>query len=194
MHELKLGANETDSAIAEAKAKTNQDLYQNALKAGQQALAQKEFTVAQSKYQEAGQLYQTDAVITGLHQVEAARTQSTAETQAAKRKIEEDSTRTTRLRELVAKGQVAIDTKDYSTAVSAFTQAKKLDPDNVDVLTGLTRAEQGRDRIARVGPPDPVERFGFRDAHSCPSCQNWRLARVPAKWIPVRRQGHAPTL
>jgi tetratricopeptide (TPR) repeat protein len=132
--------------LAEEKAKANQALYQTALKLAQQAFEQKKLTEAEAKYQEAGQLFKTDAAIAGLRQVQLARAQATADADAVKRKALEDASRTTRLRELIASGQVAHDTKDYAAAVAAFTQAKKLAPDNVEALTGLARAEQARDR------------------------------------------------
>src|SRR5262249_40590997 len=38
--------------------------------------------------------------------------------------------------------------KDYTAAADKFGAARKLMPDNIDALTGLTKAEQGRERVA----------------------------------------------
>src|ERR1035438_1791252 len=52
------------------------------------------------------------------------------------------------VKQLIAAGSAALDSKDYTAAVSSFQQAKKLAPDNLDVRAGQLRAEQGRDRLA----------------------------------------------
>ena len=151
--------------LAEDKAKANQDLYLAALQLAEQALAQRDFATAQVKYQEAGTYFQTDAVKSGLQRARQAQARALAEAESVKNKAREDANRATRLKELVAAGQVALDIKDYAGAVDSFTQAKKIAPDNLDVLAGLTKAEQARDRAlaeARRKSEETARTAGFQ--------------------------------
>ena len=106
-----------------------------------QALAQKQYAAAQAKYQEAGKLFRTDAVLIGLRRVEAARA-------ADKQRLQAEADKSARIKQLLAEGKTALTGKDYAKAVLAYQQAKKLAPDNLEVLAGLTQAEEARTKVA----------------------------------------------
>ena len=128
---------------AEAQAKANEEKYKLALQLAQKAINEKNYDDAQKRYEEAGQIFKTDAVLTGLRQVESARSALAAQQKAA----DAEAKKAGRIKQLVADGNAALDAKQYAEAVSAFQQARKLAPDNVDVVAGLTRAEQLRNRL-----------------------------------------------
>src|SRR5262245_30052711 len=144
--ERQLEDERTRRVAAEAEAKRNQDLYGEALKLAQKAQAAKNYTVARAKYEEAGKLFRTDAVLTGLRQVETGQAQTLAEAQAAKQKALDEQQKADRIKQFLTQGQTAFDSKQYDAAVKALRQAKKLAPDNIDVLTALTRAEQANEK------------------------------------------------
>src|SRR5205807_5057408 len=110
------------------------------------ALADKNLILAQAKYQQAGKLFATDAVLTGLQRVEAARAQTKAEAEASRKKAAEEQDRVARLKALLAEGTKAHAAQHYPAAVAALTQARKIAPDNVEVLAALTKASQARDK------------------------------------------------
>jgi tetratricopeptide (TPR) repeat protein len=128
---------------AELLAKQNEDAYKAALQLAQQALAAKNYDAAQKQYDAAGKLFRTDAVLAGLKQVESARAAIAADAQKAAAAAKKAET----VKQLVSAGNAAIDAKKFTEAVQSFQQAKKLAPDNLDVLAGLARAEQARDRM-----------------------------------------------
>jgi tetratricopeptide (TPR) repeat protein len=137
--ERKLALERQRRLQAEAEAKRNQELYQAALQLAQKALAEKNYEVAQAKYEEAGKFFKTDVVLTGLRKTRDLR-------QKHQEKNVEDQERSARLQKYLLEGQVALKAKKYDAAVQAYAQARKLAPDNVDALTGLTKAEQLRDQ------------------------------------------------
>ncbi|MBI1829964.1 MAG: tetratricopeptide repeat protein [Planctomycetes bacterium] len=51
------------------------------------------------------------------------------------------------VKSLIADGNAALNAQKFGDAVNIFQQAKKLAPDNLAVMTGLTKAEQARDRL-----------------------------------------------
>jgi tetratricopeptide (TPR) repeat protein len=78
--------------------------------------------------------------MTGLRKVETARAEDKQKTQAVQIK-------TKRLGQLVADGKAAFAAKQYAKSIDAYRSAKKLDPDNVEVLAGLTQAEQAQEKL-----------------------------------------------
>lgn len=130
---------------AERQAKQNEENYKLALQLAMKALNERNYDVAQQKYEEAGKIYRTDAVLTGLRQVDDGR----AALLAAEKKQQAEAKKAERVKQFVADGNAALTANKYVEAVSAFQQAKKLAPDNLEVMTGLTRAEQLRDRLAQ---------------------------------------------
>lgn len=134
---------------AEAEAKRNQDLYTAALLLAQKALADKNYDLAAAKYEEAGKFYKTDLVLTGLRQAQNARAQTLAATAAAKQKAEEEQRNAGRFQKFMTDGRAALDARDYGRAAQNFAEAKKINPSDIEVLTGLTKAEQLRDQAAQ---------------------------------------------
>ncbi len=130
--------------LAEQKAKHNEELYKIALLSAQKAVAEKNYDTAQTKYQEAGQLYKSDVVLTGLKQVTVARAQMEEETKKPNLELQ----RQQQIKSLYDDGSAALGAKDYTRALTSFQQARKLAPDNVEVLAGLSRAEQARSQLA----------------------------------------------
>lgn len=135
--EEKLAAERERRKTAELLAKQNDNNYKLALQAAQTALAAKNYETAQAKFEEAGKVFKTDAVLAGLKQIELA--QATLAANVAK--AQADATKAETIKQLLTTGNAALTSKDYKTALSAFQQAKKLAPDNLDVLAGLTQAE-----------------------------------------------------
>jgi tetratricopeptide (TPR) repeat protein len=127
---------------AEAEARRHRELYTQAVQAAQQALADKRYDVAVVKFQEAGNLYRTDVVLNGLRQAEEARAREQARAEAEQRKRAQEQQREADLQRALDEGRTALEARQFDQAVQAFTKAKKLAPANVDVLAGLSRAEQ----------------------------------------------------
>lgn len=148
--EVKLAEERQRRKQAEAEAKRKQDAYQAALVFADKALAQKQYAVAEAKYEEAGKQFRTDAVLTGLRRAQAARA---AETQQAKAEADKSA----RIKQLLAEGKTALDAKEFAKAVQTYQQAKKLAPDNVDVLAGLTQAEEARVKFQAAAQRQAVD-------------------------------------
>jgi tetratricopeptide (TPR) repeat protein len=158
--ERKLAQEQARRKQAEQEAQRNWQLYQTALQAAQEAQQHRNFTVAVAKYQEAGRLFQTDAVITGLQTAKAAVEQE-AQLLAIKQKEEADRTRrVAEVTRLLTTSRAAEQARKYDEALTTLNKAKELDPGNVDVMAALTRVEQlkvkaievrqARDQAARV--------------------------------------------
>jgi tetratricopeptide (TPR) repeat protein len=138
----------------EALAKQNEETYKTKLKAAQTALAAKNLELAQAQFEAAKALYKTDAVEAGLQQIKSAR----AAALLAKQQADADAKKADTVKQLIADGNAAFDAKKYADAVQIFQQAKKLAPTNIDVMTGLTKAEQARDRLTTVKTPDDTQK------------------------------------
>lgn len=145
---------------AEKQAQQNEEKYQLALAAAQSALAAKEYDTAQAKFQEAEQLFKTDAVLNGLREVESGRKAMLADglrAEAEKKKGE-------RVKQYLSDGKSALDARRYGDALEAFREAKKLAPDNLEAIAGLTQAEQATARLSadasrKSEEADRVQRF-----------------------------------
>ncbi len=146
--ERRLAAERERRLKAEAEAKRNQELYAEALKLAQKALAERNFDLAQAKFTEAGKVFRTDDVLTGMRRAEDGRAQLLARAKAVKDKALADERKAARIKELLAEGQQALSGQQLDAAVKALRQAKNLAPDNVEVLAALTKAEMERDRRA----------------------------------------------
>src|SRR5258708_11468908 len=89
---------------AQTQASQNDAAYQSALQGAQQALTAKDYDTAQAKFQDAGKLFKTDAVLTGLKQIDAARAALAAD--AAKTAA--DAKKADTVRQLLATGNAAL--------------------------------------------------------------------------------------
>ncbi len=146
--ERQLAAEKERRFAAEAEAKRNQDLYAQALQLAQQAMAAKNYDAAAAQYEQAGKVYRTDAVLTGLRQAQAARTEARTQAALVTKKQAEGAQQATEATRLVGEGQAALAAGNHDRAVQSFTAAKALAPGNLDALTGLSKAEQARERSA----------------------------------------------
>ena len=97
---------------AEATAKQNREMYTLAIQQAQRAMTQKNYDVAIAKYQEAGKLFNTDAVISGLRQV------------ADARKKDEDQTRQMALADAARKKQAELDQRLKEAEAKMLVDAK----------------------------------------------------------------------
>jgi tetratricopeptide (TPR) repeat protein len=125
-------------------AKRNREAYVEALKKGDDAATAKKLTEAVGHYQQALKLFRTDLVLSKLKSASDVLARE-REASAAK---EAETKRKAQVRDLVSQGNKALAAKKYTQAVDLFKQARKLAPDNVDALTGLSRAERERDMEA----------------------------------------------
>ena len=133
-----------DRLDAERKRRTNmEDQYKLALQAANVALAQKDLKLAEAKFVEARLLYKTDAVEAGFKKIQAARMAEEASIMKAAEMLKRDET----VKKMIADGNAAHEAKNFAAAVQTFQQAKKLDPTNLAVMTGLTKAEQAHNRL-----------------------------------------------
>jgi tetratricopeptide (TPR) repeat protein/predicted small lipoprotein YifL len=138
--EQKLAEERQRRQQAETEAKQNRALYESALAMADKALTQKQYAVAETKYQEAARLFQTDEVRTGLRRVQSVRAAELQQQQAG-----QDKER--RVKQLLDDGRSAFQAKQYGKAIDAYRAAKKIEPDNLDVLAGLTQAEQAEEKF-----------------------------------------------
>ncbi|MCI0378933.1 MAG: tetratricopeptide repeat protein [Gemmataceae bacterium] len=140
--EAKLALERERRKQAELDAKRNRDLYQQALGLAQKALAAGNFDVAQTHFQQAGKVFQTDEVLSGLRKVDLGR----ADLEKVKKKAADEQQKSARVQKLLQAGNAALAAQKFQDAVDDLSQAKKLAPDNLEVLTALTKAEQSRDK------------------------------------------------
>jgi tetratricopeptide (TPR) repeat protein len=143
--EKKLAEEKARRDKADAEAKKNQDAYVAALKDAQKAVTEKRYDQAIAKFDEAGKLFRTDAVLTGRKQAEELRDRDKALAEADKRKKDEEEKRTARIKALQTEGQKALDAGQFDAAIKAYREATQLAPGNADLLAALSKAEHARD-------------------------------------------------
>jgi tetratricopeptide (TPR) repeat protein len=146
--EKKRAAQKAERDKADAEAKRKQQAYVAAVDQAQKAFIDKRYDQAIAKYQEADKLFHTDVVASGLRQAEEAKKRDAAFVEAENRKKADERKRADDLARWMAQGKAAVAASQFDKAVQAFTEAKKLAPGNVEVLTALTKAEQARDAQA----------------------------------------------
>jgi tetratricopeptide (TPR) repeat protein len=164
--ERKLAEQKAQREKAEAEAKHKQEAYTAALTQAQKALVEKRYDDAVAKYQEADKLFHTDAVITGLKQAQEGQARTLAQSDAEKRKIEDqkraEADRQKRLAEeqkqaeadkqkrmaayqsAIKAGRDAMTVKHHDEAIEAFTEAGRLMPGDRDAAALLRAAEKAK--------------------------------------------------
>ena len=143
----KLEEERTKREEAALLAKRNRDAYAESLKKGDDAMTAKKYTDAIGHYQAALKLFRTDLVLSKLKCVNDV----VAREKAASAAKETEAKRAAHLKDLLNQGQKVLVAKKYTQAVDLFKQVRKLAPDNVEALAGLTRAERERDmEVARI--------------------------------------------
>lgn len=147
--EKKLAQEKTLREKAEAEAQQNRKLYAAALKLAQKALSAKQYDVAAAKFQEAGKLFRTDEVLTGLKVAEEDRRATVAEADAARKRAE-------RHKALLDAGRTALAAKRFEEAVKHFAEADALNPQDkagkqllIEVQTALQVARQTAELAAK---------------------------------------------
>jgi tetratricopeptide (TPR) repeat protein len=146
----------TDKAAAEAKLK--QDTFARRVKDAQEALAAKKYDQAIAAYQEAGKLFRTDAVLSGLKQAEQLRDadrqallqpmpQPKVEPTIDPKKVEAKKVEPKKIDpkqadyELaMSAGQAALKKNDFQGAVNSFKEALRLNPTSREASTYLQDA------------------------------------------------------
>ncbi|HBI41343.1 MAG TPA: hypothetical protein DDY78_00610, partial [Planctomycetales bacterium] len=125
---------------AEAEAARNRDLYETSLKLAQKAFAAKDYGVAEAKYEEAGKVYNTDVVLTSLRTVRAAKAEDGAAVAAAQAARDAEAKKAADFQRLSDVGVTALEQKQYDRAVKMLGEANQIKPDDVKVLTALSKA------------------------------------------------------
>jgi tetratricopeptide (TPR) repeat protein len=145
--ERDLAAERERRIAAEAKAKENQDKYQQALRTAKAAMAEKKYDQAVSQYRLASLTVQTDEAANGLKQAQdaLARAQAAAKAQAEAQQREQQ--KDAQFRKLLADGKTAAAAKQYGQAVQAFQAAIRLKPGDVEAQGELVKAQQARDEV-----------------------------------------------
>src|SRR5262249_3718722 len=131
---------------AEREAAKNRELYEKALQLAQQALNDKRYDESISRYEDAGKLFRTDVVLTGLSQAREGKQRLVARRDEADRKRQEEEQKATKIKQLMDDAGKAYAGGDYELAVKLYREITKLSPGNVEALTALSKAEQARDQ------------------------------------------------
>ncbi len=144
--ERQLTAEREARITAEADAAKSRQLYEQLLAQGQQLLKQEKFDEAEEQFFKAKKIHQTDVVLNGLKQVQTAKARAQAQLEAERRKTAELQKQNDDLKGQLTEAQTALTAKQTEKALTLFREAKKIAPTNVEVQTGLAKAEQLRDQ------------------------------------------------
>lgn len=119
--------------------------YQALLKAGQNALAAKQYDAAVRAFSDASALMPGDkAGLDLLRQAEKARTEAKTAADLALKQQQAEKERAERVRQLLATGQAALKMSNFDAAAKAFAEAQKLAPKDADVTRALQDLDQAR--------------------------------------------------
>src|SRR5207302_4424545 len=99
---------------------------------------------ATAKYQEADKLFHTDAVLNGMRQVKEAQDKDRAAAELARQKQLQHQQQAAAVQQLLNSGRTALAAGQLDAAAKAFAEAKKLAPDNAEVLKGIIQTEQAQ--------------------------------------------------
>jgi tetratricopeptide (TPR) repeat protein len=128
-----------------ANQRRKQAEYDDAIKAGREALAAQRYDDAIRHFTEAGQVLPGDARAAQLlRQARQAKTDSLALKDGLEKRQEE-------LARLLAIGQAAMQAQRFEEAIRAYTEATRLDPQDADAARLLREANQA----AQAGQPKP---------------------------------------
>ena len=135
---------------ADAETRRKQEQYNAALTRAQKALNERNYDLAIAAYDEAGKLFRTDLVVSGVKQAAEMRDRDRAARSIAEQKKNEEEKKAVQLKKLLAEGQKALDARQFDQAIQLFRDASKQAPGNVDVLTALSKAQVARDEFDRA--------------------------------------------
>jgi tetratricopeptide (TPR) repeat protein len=153
--EKKLAADKTAREKADAEAKQKQLKYQSALTEAQKAYAEKRYDQAVAKYQEAGQLFRTDAVLAGIKQAQDAKAHDGAVAKAEADKVKRQAD----YAHAIQAGRDAYAARRFDDAIKAFGDALHVMPGDRDATAFLQQSTKARDdaRGPAKPPPPPAE-------------------------------------
>ncbi|HMP59924.1 MAG TPA: hypothetical protein PKD86_11270, partial [Gemmatales bacterium] len=199
--EKKLAEEQARREQAEAEARRNWDLYQKTLAEARTALEQQQFTVAQAKFEEAGKLYRTDDVQTGLQAVQRRiREQADSETQN-RRRAEAESRRQSEYQRLLVAARQAEAKKDYAEALTAIRKALELRPDEVEAQALASRVQVAQEQAAtqarlqqEAAAQEPRLKELLELARTSASARQFEAADLYLQQALQMRPGHAPAL
>ena len=163
--ERQLAAEEKARLATAQDAAKNGRMYEQCLIKGRQLLNAGKLAEAEEQFLAARKIHQTDAVLTALKQLEAAKAQARAKLDTERRRAAELKRQNDELKQQLAEAQSALAKKQTERAVNLFREAKKIAPTNIDVLAGLTKAEQLRDQelaAERKQSEDQAKRDSFK--------------------------------
>jgi hypothetical protein len=142
----KLQAEQKAAAAAEAQAKKNREAYLAVLTRAQKNVQEGKLNAAEQDYLAAQKLFKTPAVEEGLRTIAALRKEQQAAAQAAQKAKEAEAQRETRLKNLRDIATAATKKGEFAAAVKAYREANTLKPNDVDILSDLSRAEAALQR------------------------------------------------
>jgi len=141
--EKKLAADKAARDKADAEAKQKQQQYQAALAQAQKAFAEKRYDEATAKYEEAGKLFRTDAVLGGIKQAQDAKAHDTgAAADKAKRQAD--------YAHAIQAGRDAWAARRFDDAARAFGDALRILPGDRDATAFEQQALKARDDARAV--------------------------------------------
>lgn len=144
--ERKLAEEKAKRKAAEELAKQNEQLYLAALEAARKAEQEQQHELALAKYEEAGRLFKTDHVLTGMERNRKALQTRQQEQADRQRREQQEQRRRGELTRLKQQAQQAEAQKQFEQALQSYEEALKLAPGDVELLTGQSRARIARDQ------------------------------------------------
>ncbi|MFO0809353.1 MAG: hypothetical protein U0746_12070 [Gemmataceae bacterium] len=142
--DAKLAAEKQAKEKAEADARRNLGFYAAAMQAAEVAMRAKNYDAAVTQYQNALKLYRNDAALTGLKAAQDARDAEKVRADADAKRVAAEKQSQAEVARLLAAGQAALTSGQPDKALDAYRLALKIAPGNVDVLAGISKAEQAK--------------------------------------------------
>jgi len=137
----KLAEEQKKREAAEAEIRKNREAYVKALTQAQQLLKEGKLDQAEKEYLAAQKLFKTPEVEEGLRGLNVLRKQRAAAEEAAKKAKQAELERETRLKTLLATAAAATKKGEWASAVKTYREANTLKPNDVDILSALSKAE-----------------------------------------------------
>jgi tetratricopeptide (TPR) repeat protein len=167
--ELRLAAEKARREKAEADAARTRARYEDLLKQAGTAMTASRYDEAIARYEEAGKLYRTDVVLTGLRKAKLERERARVRLEDERKKSEEQAALEARRKKealeqkaeaakLVARGRADLDAKRYDAAIATLQEAVRLDPSGKAAADLLEKAKAGKKAVAqKPAPPAPSD-------------------------------------
>jgi tetratricopeptide (TPR) repeat protein len=158
----KLAADKAARDKADAEARQKQQQYQTALAQAQKAFGEKRYDDAVARYEEAGKLFRTDAVVSGLKQAQDAKAHEAAAATAAadKTKRQADYDRA------IQAGKDAWMARRFDDAAKAFGEALRIMPGDRNATAYEQQAIKARDDARAAADTDARRRADEEKRHA----------------------------